>query len=161
MQTTEQEQTIIDRRIVEFVKSQTVFTMAVVDNAGQPYCASCFYAFDPFNHLIIFKSDVATHHIKLGLRNKSTAGTILQDSLQPGKVKGVQFKGILVDDEKVAHVDAKSTYYKKYPFAAVIHGHIWAIELTELKFTDKSLGFGSKLFWKNHEPDTDLVAEIY
>jgi hypothetical protein len=104
---------------------------------------------------------VATHHIKLGLNNKRTAGTILQDSLQPGKVKGVQFKGILVDDEKVAHVDAKSMYYKKYPFAAVIHGHIWAIELTELKFTDKSLGFGSKLFWKSNEPDTDLVAEIY
>lgn len=162
MQTIEQAQTFIDRRIVEFVKEQSVFTMAVADNFCEPYCASCFYAFDAVHHLIIFKSDVATHHIKLGLNNRNTAGTILQDTLQKGKVKGVQFKGVLLDDEKVAHADAKTTYYKKYPFAAVMHGHIWAIELTEIKFTDNTLGFGSKLIWKNPEPDTvDLTAEIY
>lgn len=137
----------IDSRIVEFIKGQTAFTLATC--IGQlPYCCTCFYSFLEDTKALVFKSSKDTHHIQEGMQNKNVAGSLLPDKLQTGKVKGIQLNGILYEPEGDLLNAAKKSYYKKYPFAVAFEGDIWVVELSRLKFTDNTLGFGKKLIWE-------------
>ena len=52
-------------------------------------------------------------------------------------------------DEKNEFIESlKKIYYKKYPFAVAFPGNIWGVELTSIKMTDNTLGFGKKIEWK-------------
>ena len=136
-----------EKRIWSFASEQTVLNFATsVDDV--PWCASCFYVFNDQNKLLVFKSDKETRHIEEALRNDQVAGTILPNKFKPTQVIGIQFQGkmIVSNEELLAH--AKKLYYQKYPYAKVMAGDIWVVELTYVKFTDNQLGFGKKLIWK-------------
>lgn len=139
---------IADKRITDFMHTQTVCTMAVNNPDMQPVCASCFYVFDAKHGLIIFKSESSTNHISYGLANSAVGGTILPDRLVKQQIQGIQFEGELLPHANPYLLDAKKLYYLKYPFAAVMSGHIWAIKLNYIKFTDNGLGFGRKIIWE-------------
>jgi len=139
---------IENNRITDFMHTQTVCTMAVNSPDMQPVCASCFYVFDAKNGLIIFKSESSTNHINYGLENSAVGGTILPDRLVKQQIQGVQFEGHLLQHSNPYLLDAKKLYYLKYPFAAVMSGHIWVIQLHYIKFTDNGLGFGRKIIWE-------------
>jgi uncharacterized protein YhbP (UPF0306 family) len=134
----------IDEHIVAFMTAQTVMSIATVkDNA--PHCAMCFYVFVEGSNAIVFKSKPTTMHVAEGLANSAVAGTILPDKLNPGKTSGIQFKGVFgaADPSLAKH------YYKKYPFAAVMPGELWMIELSSVVFTDATLGMGKKRKWES------------
>jgi uncharacterized protein YhbP (UPF0306 family) len=136
------------QKITDFMQAQTVMTIAVITPDNKPVCASCFYVYDSENALIIFKSETATHHIEYGLLQSAVGGSILPDTLIKTQIKGIQFEGKLLPHANSYLAHAKQLYYLKYPFAAVMAGHIWVIQLNSLKFTDNSLGFGKKLLWQ-------------
>lgn len=136
-----------DKLIVEFLQAQTVLTYATsIEN--EPYCATCFYAYDEEHGMLIFKSSEETLHVQQGLLNHRVAGSVLPDKLQTGKVKGIQFKGQFGVPPEDKLSDLKKTYYKKYPFALAMSGALWIIELNLIKFTDNTLGFGKKIYWE-------------
>lgn len=137
----------VDKRIVSFLQSTTVLTLATSEG-NVPYCAACFYAYSEKYNSLIFKSSADTLHIIQGLNNRYVAGAVLPDRLVTGKVKGIQFAGTFCRAEGDRQDDLQKEYYKKYPFALAMGGDIWAVELTWIKFTDNTLGFGKKLIWQ-------------
>lgn len=136
----------IDKSISSFIKAQTAVTIAT-SNENVPYCATCFYSFLEKYNAIAFKSSRETQHIIEAMKNKYVAGTIVPDKSEVGKIKGVQFSGIFVEPSGDLLNEAKNRYYIKYPFAAAFKGELWVIDLSYIKFTDNTLGFGKKLQW--------------
>ncbi len=134
-------------RIWSFANKQTVLNIATYSD-GESWSASCFFAFEKTHKLLVFKSDKDSRHIREALAQRRVAGTILPDKLKVGKVKGIQFQGRMLLDDGEILAAAEKKYYKKYPYAKVVPGDIWMIELSLVKLTDNSLGFGRKLIWE-------------
>ena len=134
---------ILNPHISNFISSCVNLTVATcADN--QPYWANCFYVFDAENNLLICKSDVQTVHMHQAAANKLIAGTILPNSLDFAAIKGIQFTGIFILPE---NDNWKDQYIAQYPIAKEMPGTIWAIQINEIKMTDNSLGFGTKILW--------------
>lgn len=137
----------MDKKISAFILAQTALTIATsIDSI--PYCATCFYAYIEKDNLLVFKSDTETKHISDALLNNKVAGSILMDKTEIGKIKGIQFNGIFFTPKEDHLKDAQKGYYFKFPYAAAMKGDLWAIELTSVKFTDNTLGFGKKIIWE-------------
>jgi uncharacterized protein YhbP (UPF0306 family) len=136
----------MDQHITDFMTQQTVMTIAT-SNEGVPHCAMCFYVLVADLNMIVFKSKPTTNHVVQAQQNNIVAGSILPDKLNPGKTSGIQFNGIFRPAEGEMHSTAAKYYYKKYPFAAVVTGELWTIELTRVVFTDATLGMGKKRSW--------------
>src|SRR5688500_971919 len=134
----------MDDRIKKFIKEQTVATICCVDEENNPYCFSCFYAFDEENGLLYYKSHARTHHYGLMKNRFEVAGTIQPDKLNKLAIKGVQLKGF-VDETAVG---ASDVYHKKYPFALAMKGEVWTVKLTFIKMTDNTIGIGKKIIWE-------------
>ncbi len=141
----------MDKKIQTFIESQKNLTFCTaIDNV--PYCANCFYALVNEDNILVFKSDSNSKHIINALQNEKIAGTILPDIYKTGTIKGIQFTGTFLNPKNEMLERSKTKYYKKYPFAKVVPGDFWAIELRAIKMTNNTLGFGKKLIWENPSP---------
>ena len=138
---------ITDRRIIAFFEGSSNMTLAT-SFENVPYCAHCFYAFDAKKGILVFKSAPDTNHIRQAVMNPMVAGTIAPDKLVKSAIRGIQFTGRFTAPEGEQLADAKKIYYGKYPFAKVIAGSCFTVELAALKMTDNTLGFGKKIEWK-------------
>jgi uncharacterized protein YhbP (UPF0306 family) len=138
-------------RIVSFINEQTVATLCCVDAGNQPYCFSCFYAFDKNKNLLFFKSSANTHHAPILNQNPTVAGAIQPDKLNRLAIKGLQLNGTVVNAHDPLYVDASDIYYKKFPFALVMPGDLWIVQLDAVKMTDNTLAFGKKINWERQE----------
>jgi hypothetical protein len=137
----------MEDKIWKFIADNKVFTLATsVDN--NPYCASCFYAYDAVSNTLVFSSDEHTKHIKQAVQNKQVSGTINTELTTVAKIKGIQFTGVFINPTKEEAKELYSTYYEKFPFARAKPAPIWAIKLNWVKMTDNTLGFGKKLEWE-------------
>ncbi len=137
----------IDERIASFIKGNSNMTLATAED-GNPYCAHCFYAFDASRGWLVFKSGAETLHIRQAMRNPRVAGAIAPDRLERHAIRGIQFRGLLVAPEGTLVDEAERIYYRRHPYARLVHGSIWMIRLEEMKMTDNTLGFGRKLHWQ-------------
>lgn len=137
----------MEERINKFINGQKVLTMCTaIEN--QPYCATCFYAFDEENKVLIFASDDHTNHIQQALANPKVSGTINKETTTVAKIQGIQFTGdFIAPDDELAQSFYK-IYYKRFPFANAKPSPIWGIQLDWIKMTDNTLGFGKKLVWE-------------
>jgi len=133
--------------ILDFLNDASVVTIATAVN-DQPYCASCYFAYEPEAHLLVIKSDSDTKHVEDALQNNMVAGTILPDKITMAKPKGIQFTGVFQKAGGNAGSLAKKAYLKKFPVASIFRGDIWVIELSKIKFTDNTLVFGKKTLWE-------------
>ena len=136
--------------IIEFIEKQKCASICCVDAEGNPYCFSCFYAFNADEGQFYFKSSADTYHIKIILANPSVAGTILPDKLSLFTVKGIQFQGNLLPLNHELSVKAMGNYYKTHKLALAIPGIVWTVELNQIKMTDSSMGFGKKTNWQRN-----------
>ena len=136
-----------NKKIWPFVSKQTVLNFAT-SAKDIPWCASCFYAFDEENKYLIFKTDNQSRHMQEALKQGFVAGTVLPDKLKTGIVKGIQFQGKMIVEDKKSLKQAKKVYYRKFPYAKVMAGDIAVIKLTLVKLTDNKLGFGKRLIWE-------------
>lgn len=137
---------MIDERIIRFFRKHHVLTVATTMN-GEPWCANCFYVYLESENALVFTTDPETRHGKEFLANKLVAGSVVLETLVIGKIRGIQFQGIVSEPEDELFENAKKSYLKRFPVAMLMDTHLWIVELTMIKMTDNRLGFGRKIIW--------------
>jgi uncharacterized protein YhbP (UPF0306 family) len=138
---------MIDPGIVRFFKKHHVLTIATSVN-NIPWCANCFYVYMEEENALVFTTDAETRHGKEFLQNQTVAGSIVLETMIVGKIRGIQFSGIVTEPEGVLLSKAGSAYLKRFPVAVLMNTHLWTVRLTYIKMTDNRLGFGKKLIWE-------------
>ena len=137
---------MVDGRIIKFFRKHHVLTIATtVDN--EPWCANCFYVYLEEENALIFTTASDTRHGKEFIKNPNVAGSVVLETMVIGKIRGIQFRGIVSEPESEILSKAKWAYLKKFPPAALMDTHLWIVRLTLIKMTDNRLGFGKKLIW--------------
>jgi hypothetical protein len=143
-----------DPRIIDFIGEHHILTLAVARN-NIPYCATCYYAWLKEEQEFIFTSDHETRHIRdvVDGVNYRVAGTIALETKIIGKIRGIQFTGILQELTGDKLVTARARYLKRFPIARMMPGlHLWSLAPDLIKMTDNRLGFGKKLIWIAGDP---------
>jgi hypothetical protein len=142
---------MIDKRIVKFLRKHHVLTVATtVEN--DPWCANCFYVYLEAENAMVFTTDMKTRHGQDFLKNPKVAGSVVLETMIIGKIRGVQFQGIVSEPQGELAVDAKLAYLKRFPVAMLMDTHLWVVRLTHIKMTDNRFGFGKKLVWPTDSP---------
>ncbi len=142
----------MNEHIIHFINKQTCASVCCVNELEKsPYCFSCFYAFNSQEGLLYFKSSQEAHHSAIIAQNHLVAGTILPDKLNVLQLKGIQFEGTILREDHPLVQQAFAQYHKHHPMALAMSGHMWTIQITNIKMTDNSLGFGKKITWSRSE----------
>jgi uncharacterized protein YhbP (UPF0306 family) len=141
----------MNERIADFINHQRVANVCCLDEEKNPYCFSCFYAFDEERLLIYFKSGPNAHHSQFLFQNPMVAGTIQPDKLNSLAIKGIQFTGRILDANNELCSQANTVYHKRFPFALALAGEAWTLQPESIKMTDNTLRFGKKLHWSLQE----------
>ncbi len=142
---------MVDERIVRFFRKHHVLTIATSVN-NEPWCASCFYAYLPDENTLVFTSDLKTRHGKEFSKNQTVAGTVVLETNIIGKIRGIQFQGLVSEPAGEMAEKSKTVYLKRFPVAMLMETHLWMVKLTFIKYTDNRLGFGKKLIWLSSSP---------
>lgn len=117
-----------------------------VDN--EPWCANCFYAYMEEENALVFTTDGTTRHGKEFSVNNLVAGTIVLETKIIGKIRGIQFQGIVSEPDEERMKKVRLAYVKKFPFAVLMDTRLWVVDLKLIKLTDNRLGFGKKVVWE-------------
>lgn len=141
-------------RITKFINKHHVLTIATSVN-NKPWTANCFYVFIEEEESLVFTTDTKTRHGKEFETNPMVAGSIVLETNVIGKIRGIQFEGLISRPDKAMHKKAKAAYLKRFPIAMLMETSLWVVRLTYVKLTDNRLGFGKKLIW-NFSPDTRI-----
>mgnify|MGYP001400238399 CR=1 FL=1 len=137
---------MVDNRITRFFRKHHVLTIATtVEN--EPWCANCFYVYLGEENALVFTTDNDTRHGKEFIKNPLIAGSVVLETMVIGKIRGIQFQGIVSEPEGEMLSKAKSAYLKRFPVAVLMDTHLWVVKLTFIKMTDNRLGFGKKIIW--------------
>jgi len=137
---------MIDERIVRFFRKHHVLTIATSVN-NEPWCANCFYVYLEDENALVFTTDPETRHGKEFLKNRLIAGSVVLETPVIGRIRGIQFQGIVSEPEGETAEKSKRSYLKRFPVAMLMDTHLWIVELTYIKMTDNRMGFGKKLVW--------------
>ena len=143
---------MIKNRILTFIHEHHIFTLAITRD-NRPWCATCYYVYLEDLNLFVFTSDHDTKHITdvVGSGNYYVAGTIALETRMTGKIRGIQFAGLMKELTRNDLKTAKSAYLKAFPIAHLTRLHLWGLEPEIIKMTDNRLGFGKKLIWRRNE----------
>jgi uncharacterized protein YhbP (UPF0306 family) len=139
---------MIDKRIVKFFRKHHVLTIAT-STGIEPWCASCFYVYLEEDNSLVITTDIKTRHGQEFLKNQIVSGAIALETKIIGKIRGVQFQGIVSEPADELALFAKKAYIKRFPVAMLMDTHLWIVKLTHIKLTDNRLGFGKKLIWQS------------
>ncbi len=134
----------LDRRIVKFIGSHHVLTLATSREDGAPYCCNAFYGYDGERNSFVFASNADTQHAEHMSQRSRVAASIVLESRVVGRLKGLQITGRIVEGDD----DDRRCYLAAFPFAAVTPLTLWRLEPDFMKYTDNTLGFGKKLIWQ-------------
>jgi uncharacterized protein YhbP (UPF0306 family) len=137
---------MIDERISRFFRKHHVLTIATTAD-NEPWCANCFFVYLEDENSLVFTTDTETRHGKEFLKNRLVAGSVVLETLVIGKIRGIQFQGIVSEPEGDLAEKSRRSYLKRFPVAMLMDTHLWVVELTHIKMTDNRLGFGKKLIW--------------
>jgi uncharacterized protein YhbP (UPF0306 family) len=140
---------IVDSRIVKFFRKHHVLTIATTLN-NEPWCANCFYVYLEEENAVVFTTGGDTRHGKEFGENPLVAGSVVLETIVIGKIRGIQFQGIVSEPDSDLLAKVKSGYLKRFPVAALMDTRLWIVKLTHIKMTDNRMGFGKKLIWKAH-----------
>jgi len=137
---------MIDSKIIRFFRKHHVLTIATTAG-NEPWCANCFYVYLEEENALVFTTDSDTRHGKEFIKNPMVAGSVVLETIVIGKIRGIQFQGIVSEPEGALLSKARWTYLKRFPPAALMDTRLWIVRLTLIKMTDNRLGFGKKLIW--------------
>lgn len=129
--------------ISRWLNKQHVVSYCVAQG-GQLWCANAFYIFSPHAVAFYLMSDTGSRHGQMIGECAAVAGTVSGQPKTVAIIRGIQFRGeikLLGDGESEQHC-------KRFPLARLHRAPMWEITLSELKFTDNTLGFGSKISWR-------------
>jgi hypothetical protein len=138
-------------KILDFLIKQTATSISCVNEVNEPYSFSCFFAFNKKENLLYYKSTASAYHSQIVRQNPKVSGTIMPDKLNKLAVKGIQFSGIVLNENDPLCVDASTHYHSRFPMALGISGIVWTIQLNQLKMTDNVLGIFKKHSWQREE----------
>jgi len=142
---------MIDPRIIKFFRKHHVLTIATsVEN--EPWCANCFYVYLEEENSLVFTSGSDTRHGKEFLKNQVVAGSVVLETMVIGKIRGIQFQGVVTEVSGDLLTIAKRAYLKRFPVAALMDTNLWIVKLTLIKMTDNRFGFGKKVMWSEGSP---------
>jgi len=133
-------------RMKKLLRRHHLLSIATVKE-NIPWCASCFYAWDEESNTLVITTDPVTRHGSEFRSNPSVSGTIALETKRIGRIRGIQFSGIISEPVGQALEKARSRYLRRFPFAAMTEIHLWTITLTHIKLTDNRMGFGKKILW--------------
>lgn len=134
-------------RLAAFLAEHHVLALATARD-GQPWTASCYYAFEPGSGRFLIASDPATRHVQEALAEPRVAWAIHLETRTLGKIRGLQATGRLRALEGPDLDAARGLYLRTFPVARMMPRlDLWALEPDHLKLTDNRLGFGTKLLW--------------
>jgi uncharacterized protein len=137
---------MIDSKVILFFRKHHVLTIATsVEN--EPWCANCFYVYLEEENALVFTTDDDTRHGKEFIKNPKVAGSVVLETMVIGKIRGIQFQGIVSEPGEEMLSKAKRAYLKRFPPAILMDTHLWIVSLTYIKMTDNRLGFGKKIIW--------------
>ena len=139
---------MIDQRILDFIGEHHVLSVAGVSQEGEAWCANAFYVFDEKEEGFIITSEEKTRHAQLFLEHPQVAGTVVLETEEVGKIRGLQFSGTVRRCDGGLFDRCRLRYLKRFPYAVFKGGEVWLIRLDNLKYTDNRLGFGKKLLWQ-------------
>jgi uncharacterized protein YhbP (UPF0306 family) len=137
---------MVDSRIIRFFRKHHVLTIAT-SVGNEPWCANCFYVYLEEENALVFTSDNTTRHGKEFLENHLVAGSVVLETMVIGKIRGIQFQGIVSEPDGELLSKAKSGYLKRFPVAVLMETRLWVVKLSYIKMTDNRLGFGKKMIW--------------
>ena len=138
---------MIDPKIIRFFRKHHVLTIATtVEN--EPWCANCFYVYLEKENSVVFTTDIDTRHGQEFVKNPLVAGSVVLETNVIGKIRGIQFQGIVSEPDGELLARSKRAYLKRFPVAALMDTHLWVVKLSHIKMTDNRLGFGKKIVWK-------------
>ena len=138
---------MIDKKIIRFFRKHHVLTISTSVN-NEPWCANCFYVYLEEENALVFTTGTDTRHGKEFAKNPLVAGSVVLETMVIGKIRGIQFQGIVSEPEGEMISKAKWAYLKRFPPAALMDTHLWIVKLTFIKMTDNRMGFGKKLIWQ-------------
>ena len=132
--------------IWKFIERNWVVSFATCNN-DQLWAANAFYIADRAQKSLFLLTNKETKHGKMLLQNPKVAGTISHQENDVSQLQGLQFEGTLsiVGKEKSQHFFDQ--YCERFPIAKTHAETIWQLQFSLLKYTDNSLGFGTKLYW--------------
>jgi uncharacterized protein YhbP (UPF0306 family) len=126
---------MVDTRVIKFLRKHHVLTIATtVEN--EPWCASCFYVYLEEENALVFTTDSDTRHGREFAKNPLVAGSVVLETLIVGKIRGIQFQGIVSEPEGEMLSKAKWAYLKKFPPAVLMNTHLWIVKLSLIKMTN-------------------------
>lgn len=144
---------VVDRRIAAFIGKHHVLTLATQSADKAPWCCNLFYAYMKTENVFVFTSSDNTRHAQEALANAEVGASIVLESRVVGRLQGLQIQGCAVQPQGELHNRAAEAYYKRFPFARFMPAELWILVPRLMKYTDNTLGFGTKLLWtKNNEP---------
>jgi len=139
---------MIDRRVINFFKKHHVLTIAT-SSGKEPWCANCFYVYLEDENALVFTTEPETRHGQEFSVNPSVAGSVVLETKIIGKIRGIQFQGIVSEPSGNVEIKARTAYLKRFPPATLMDTHLWIVRLTNIKMTDNRLGFGNKIKWSS------------
>lgn len=135
--------------MLEFIQSHHVFSLSACEN-GQPWSATCYYAFDPDDLRLIFVSDIKTKHASMILQNNKVSGTISTNETNIAEIQGIQFMGIAEISEGDKFKRFRKLFLVKFPLAFFKKLTLWSVRLDYVKMTDNSKYFACKTHWNRN-----------
>jgi len=142
---------MIDPGIIRFFRKHHVLTIATSVN-DEPWCANCFYVYLEDENALVFTTDHDTRHGTEFLENSLVAGSVVLETPVIGKIRGIQFQGIVSEPGDIEQ-KAKTSYLRRFPVALLMETTLWVVKLTHIKMTDNRLGFGKKIIWKGKDQE--------
>ena len=133
--------------IRKFLLRHHVVGLATIWN-GEPWAASCFYAFDEARLALVILSDEHTRHGMAMRDHPSVAGTIAGQPTFIPKIQGIQFVAQVQKLNEEEQAQAYALYCERHPIARLKRSTVWQLRLQEIKFTDNSVLLGSKTHWQ-------------
>ena len=138
----------MDERIIKFIGKHHVLTVASCVNE-KPWTAHCFYAYMEKENSFVFTTDDDTRHGREFEINPYVAGSVVLETKVIGKIRGLQFEGVVSKPGEVLYKKVKKVYLERFPVAMLMDTNLWILKITHAKMTDNRLGFGTKLTWYN------------
>lgn len=108
----------------------------------KPWSCQVFYSYFSGDNSLLFTSGSDTRHIGEALSNPNVSVSIVLESKVVARLQGVQIEGVLGGAEEDSY---RSAFIKRFPFIALSLGTLWRVEIVSAKYTDNTLGFGTKL----------------
>ena len=133
----------MDKQIEKFIKRHHVMTVAT-EAGGQPWVCQVFYAYVPEERALVFTSGADTRHIGEALNNHKVAVSIVLESKLVARLQGIQIEGLFTaaPDDRF-----RAAFARRFPVIPLKPETMWVVKIESAKYTDNTLGFGTKLHY--------------